>query len=95
MENILIKIFPVKTMNIGDDEDDYTLKKTQTHNTFVLTEGNHHNACENSLEPLSQFPYVVFRIGMINYTSRKREFLCTYNKLIVHVPWWAVQINSF
>lgn len=27
MENILIKIFPVKTMNIGDDEDDYTLKK--------------------------------------------------------------------
>lgn len=45
MENILIKIFPVKTMNIGDDEDDYTLKKPQTHNTFVLTEGNHHNAC--------------------------------------------------
>ena len=27
MENILIKIFPVITMNIGDDEDDYTLKK--------------------------------------------------------------------
>lgn len=43
MENILIKIFPVKTMNIGYDEDYCILKNS--HNTFVLTEGNHHNAC--------------------------------------------------
>lgn len=43
MENILIKIFPVKTMNIGYDEDYYILKKN--YDTFVLTEGNHHNAC--------------------------------------------------
>lgn len=43
MENILIKFFPVKTMNIGYDEDYYILKNS--HNTFVLTEGNHHNAC--------------------------------------------------
>lgn len=44
MENILIKIFPVKTMNIGYDEDYYVLKKN-SYDTFVLTEGNHHNAC--------------------------------------------------
>lgn len=30
MENILIKIFPVKTMNIGYDEDYDILKKTHT-----------------------------------------------------------------
>lgn len=41
--NILIKIFPVKTMNIGYDEDYYTWKNS--YNTFVLTKGNHHNAC--------------------------------------------------
>lgn len=35
MENILIKIFPVKTMNIGDDEDDYTLKKKHKHTTHL------------------------------------------------------------
>lgn len=44
MENILIKIFPVKTMNIGYDED-YCIFKKNSCNTFVLTEGNHHNAC--------------------------------------------------
>lgn len=43
MENILIKIFPVKTMNIGYDEDYCILKNSR--NTFVLTEGKHHNAC--------------------------------------------------
>lgn len=42
MENVLIKIFPVKIMNIGYDEDYYILKN---YDTFVLTEGNHHNAC--------------------------------------------------
>lgn len=45
MENILIKIFPVKTMNIGYDEDYYRLMKNKKYDTFVLTEGNHHNAC--------------------------------------------------
>ena len=35
MENILIKIFPVKTMNIGDDEDDYTLKNTNTQHICI------------------------------------------------------------
>lgn len=29
MENILIKIFPVKTMNIGYDEDYYVFKKKE------------------------------------------------------------------
>lgn len=38
MENILIKIFPVKTMNIGYDEDYYILKKTHTTHLYWLKE---------------------------------------------------------
>lgn len=34
MEDLLIKFFPVKTMNIGYDEDDHILKKN-SYNTFV------------------------------------------------------------
>lgn len=44
MENILIKIFFVKIMNIGYDEDYYILKKN-LYNIFVLIEGNYYNVC--------------------------------------------------
>lgn len=35
MENILIQIFPVKTINIGYDEDYCILKKIKSHATHL------------------------------------------------------------
>lgn len=42
-ENILIKIFPVKSMNIGSGEEYCRWK--HSYDLFVWTEGNHPNAC--------------------------------------------------